>query len=54
MFLIIFEIPDIVVSSVCHDTGDVGVKGHREHQHVQGEQEPVVNELVVGCFGQTL
>ncbi len=34
--------------------GHVGVQGHRDHQHHQDEQQPVVDHLVVRCLGETL
>ena len=31
-----------------------GVEGHYVGQHTQGEEEPVINQLVITCLGQVL
>jgi hypothetical protein len=37
-----------------NDAGKVRVEAHGEDQHVEREQEPVVDELVVGRLWQAL
>lgn len=46
--------PDLPVSGLGDDASEVGVKAHREDQHVEREEQPVVDEFVVGGLWQAL
>ena len=46
--------PNVPVSGVGNNAGDVRVEAHRKDEHIEGKQEPVVDEFVIRSFGKSL